>query len=109
MSKRSRQNPGGPRKTFQLPDCSSRLADAACQRRSQGRDGGAFPLIMAMAKPDVIAFLAVAATVCGSITSSLRRRAWRPRRITAKGAVMTLAGGGLMGVASRRFQAATTA
>ena len=58
----------------------------------------ALPLAMAVARPDAIAFLAVGATVCGAIASSLRRRSWRPRRITAKDAVKTLAGGGLMGV-----------
>ena len=58
----------------------------------------ALPLVMAMAEPDAIAVLGVAAAVCGTITSSLRRRAWRPRRITARDAVMTLVGGGLMGV-----------
>ncbi|MFA4938875.1 YeeE/YedE thiosulfate transporter family protein [Brevundimonas sp.] len=56
------------------------------------------PLAMAMARPDGIAALAVAATVCGAIASSLRRRAWRVRRITARGAAKTLAGGALMGV-----------
>ena len=55
-------------------------------------------LPLAMAKPDAFAVLAVAATICGAVASSLRRRAWRPRRITARNAVMTLVGGGLMGV-----------
>ncbi len=58
----------------------------------------ALPLAMAMTRPDAIAVLAVAATVCGAIASSVRRRAWRVRRITARGAAMTLAGSALMGV-----------
>ena len=57
----------------------------------------ALPLAMAMTMPDAIAVLAVAATVCGAIASSLRRRAWRVRRITARGAAMTLVGSALMG------------
>ncbi len=58
----------------------------------------ALPLAMAMARPDVMTVVAVTATVCGAVTSSLRRGAWKPQRITARAAVTTLAGGGLMGL-----------
>ncbi|MBX9616405.1 MAG: YeeE/YedE family protein [Caulobacteraceae bacterium] len=58
----------------------------------------ALPLAMAMARPDVMTVVAVAATVCGAVTSSLRRGAWKPQRITVRAAVTTLAGGGLMGL-----------